>query len=65
LKGADLFVQGCATGASSVESFLPFPDERDHLQPCNNDFYLEDDGNMENEKPFNTKELFLPIQKLF
>ena len=62
---ADLFVQRCATGASSVEPFLPFPDEKEHLQPSNSDFYLEDDGSMENEKPFNIKELFLPMQKLF
>jgi hypothetical protein len=39
-ESADLFVQGCATGASSVESFLPFPDEREHLQPSNSDFYF-------------------------
>ena len=58
-------MQGCATGASSVESFFPLPDERDHLQPSNSDFYLEDDGSMENEKPFNIKELFLPMKKLF
>ena len=28
-------------------------------------FIFEDDGSMENEKPFNIKELFLPMQKLF
>ena len=45
-------MQGCATGASSVEPFLPLLDERDHLQPSNSNFDLEDDGSMENEKPF-------------
>ena len=45
-------MQGCATGASSVEPFLPLLDERDHLQPSDSDSDLEDDGSMENEKPF-------------
>ena len=62
---ADLFVQRCATGASRVESLLPFQDEKEHLQPSNSDFYLENDGSMENEKPFNIKELFLPMHKMF
>jgi len=48
-ESADLFVQRCATGASSVESFFLFPEERDHLQPSNSDFYLEDDGTYEFE----------------
>lgn len=39
-------------GASSVEPFLPLPDERDHFQPSDSDSDLEDDGCMENEKPF-------------
>jgi hypothetical protein len=61
----ELVLKRCATGASRVESLLPFQDEKEHLQPSNSDFYLEDDGSMENEKPFNIKELFLPMQKLF
>ena len=39
-------------GASNVEPFSPLPDERDHLQPSDSDFDLEDDGYLENEKPF-------------
>jgi hypothetical protein len=61
-------VQGCATGASSVESFLPLPDERDHLQPSNSDLILrvmvawriEDDGSMTKIHTFVSS---FPVQK--
>ncbi|KAH9331372.1 hypothetical protein KI387_003480 [Taxus chinensis] len=39
-------------GASSVEPFLPLPDDRDHLQPSDSDTDFEDDGFMDNEKAF-------------
>ena len=39
-------------GDNNVEPLLPLPDERDHLHPSNSDSNLEDNGCMENEKPF-------------
>ena len=35
-------------GANSVDPFLPLSDERDHLQPSDNESDLEDEGCMEN-----------------
>ncbi|GLJ18302.1 hypothetical protein SUGI_0323850 [Cryptomeria japonica] len=39
-------------GASSVEPFLPLPEDRDHLQPSDSDTDFDDDGFMDNEKAF-------------
>lgn len=39
-------------GASRIKPFLLLLDGRDHLYPYDNNFHLENDGFLENKKPF-------------